>query len=158
MASGSYAYDVIRGSAVPVPQHVPEVQKNPAKKSRTHISVKPGVLSRICFVLIFAMLFTVVLRYTAINELNSDNRALERELQALVAANEQNTVTLDRATDLNNVEEIARTKLGMDLPQSHQVVNINLAMNDKAVKVSSEKNGFFTKCVGVLGACLEYLY
>jgi hypothetical protein len=104
------------------------------------------------------MLFTVVLRYTAINELNSDNRALERELQALIAANEQNTVVLDRSTDLKNVEQIARAKLGMDLPQSHQVVKVNLDMNDKAVKVTENSEGLWSKCSGVLSACLEYLY
>lgn len=160
MASANYAYDVIRGSAVPAPERLPETgkQTKTKKKARVGISVKPGVVTRVCFVLIFAMFFTVVLRYTAINELTSDNRALERELQALVAANEQNTVVLDRTTDLKNVEETARTKLGMDLPQSHQVVNINLEMNDKAVKVTEEKNGFMSKCSDILSACLEYLY
>ena len=158
MASAGYAYDVIRGSAAPAPQRMPETKKETGKKARIGISVSPGVVNRVCFVLVFAMLFTVVLRYTAINELTSDNRALERELQALVAANEQNTVVLDRSTDLKNVEETARTKLGMDLPQSHQLVNINLAMHDKAVKVEEENEGFMARCGHALSTCLEYLY
>ena len=90
--------------------------------------------------------------------MTSQINTLEKELQEITAANEQQMVYLDRSGDLKSVEQIAQSSLNMGIPQSHQVVNVTLNMKDKTVKPQAKTSGFITSAKNFFSYCLEYLY
>lgn len=152
MAQNSYAYKEPLYS--PQPEVVTEQPKKQAKKQKSNRKL----VTRIAVTAFFLMVFTIVLRCTIINEMTSQINTLEKELQEITAANEQQMVYLDRSGDLKSVEQIAHDSLNMGIPQSHQVVNVTLNMKDKTVKPESNTNGFITSAKNFISYCLEYLY
>lgn len=152
MAQTSTAYNDVLHS----PQ--PDVVYEQPKKQSKRIKTRAKLVSRVAFAVFFLMVFTIVLRYTIINEMTSQINTLEKELQEITAANEQHMVYLDRSEDLKSVEETAKTSLNMGIPQSHQVVNVTLNMKDKTVKPQEETSGFITSAKNIISYCLEYLY
>lgn len=154
LAQTSMAYKdalYIPGTSAPELEQ-PKVRQAQKKK------VSPKFVKRIAVATFFLMVFTIVLRYTMINEMTASINSLEKQLQEVTAANEQHMVYLDRSTDLKNVEHIAQTELNMGVPQSHQVVYVTLNMKDKTVKPEQEESGFISSAKNVLSYCLEYLY
>lgn len=152
MAQNSYAYKEPLYS--PQPEIITEQPLKQAKKPQRNRKLA----ARIFLTAFFIMVFTIVLRYTIINEMTSQINSLEKELQEITASNEQQMVYLDRTSDLKNVEQIAQSSLNMGIPQSHQVVNVTLNMKDKTVKPASKTNEFITSAKKFLSYCLEYLY
>ena len=152
LAQTSAAYN----DALYMPKPNPQVEqpKKQAKKQKVHTKL----VTRIAVAAFFLMVFTIVLRYTMINEMTSQINTLEKDLQEITAANEQQMVYLDRTSDLKSVEQVAQTELNMGIPQSHQVVNVTLNMKDKTVKPESSTNGFITSAKNIISYCLEYLY
>lgn len=153
MAQTSTAYD----NALYTPQPAVEVEQPKVRKASKQ-KAKANLVVRASVAVLFLMIFTVVLRYTMINERLAQINSLEKELQELTAANEQHMVYLDRSSDLKSVEQTAKTELNMGVPQSHQVVNVSLNMKDKTIKPVQEKNGFLNSAKSVISYCLEYLY
>ncbi|MBQ2896914.1 MAG: hypothetical protein IJE46_01135 [Clostridia bacterium] len=152
MAQTSTAYN--DALYMPKPEPGFEQPKKQAKKQKLNTKL----VTRVAMAVFFLMVFTVVLRYTMINEMTAQINTLEKQLQEITAANEQQTVYLDRSSDLKNVEQTAQTQLNMGIPQSHQVVNVTLNMKDKTVKPANGTNGFITSAKNIISYCLEYLY
>lgn len=152
LAQNSYAYKEPLYS--PQPEIITEQSVKQAKKQKNNAKL----FGRVVLATFFLMVFTVVLRCTIINEMTSQINSLEKELQEITAANEQQMVYLDRSGDLKSVEQIAHDTLNMGIPQSHQVVNVTLNMKDKTVKPGGETNGFITSAKNFFSYCLEYLY
>lgn len=152
MAQSSYAYK--EPLYIPQPEVQSEQAPSPAIKQKTNRKLA----GRIILTAFFLMVFTIVLRCTIINEMTSQINSLEKELQEVTAANEQQMVYLDKSGDLKSVEQIAHDSLNMGIPQSHQVVNVTLNMKDKTVKPQGKTNGFITSAKNFFSYCLEYLY
>ena len=152
MAQNSYAYKEPLYS--PQPEIITEHSVKQAIKPKSNTKL----FGRIVLTAFFLMVFTVVLRCTIINEMTSQINSLEKELQKITAANEQQMVYLDRSGDLKSVEQTAHDSLNMGIPQNHQVVNVTLNMKDKTVKPESKSNGFITSTKNFFTYCLEYLY
>lgn len=152
MAQTSTAYN----DALFIPQPKPGFEQPKKQVKKQKVSSK--LVTRIAMAAFFLMVFTVVLRYTMINEMTSQINTLEKQLHEITAANEQQMVYLDRTSDLKSVEQAAQTELNMGIPQSHQVVNVTLNMKDKTVKPLNETNGFITSAKNIISYCLEYLY
>ena len=152
MAQNSYAYQE------PLYNPQPEVVTEQPVKQASKPKSNRKLATRIVCTAFFLMVFTIVLRCTIINEMTSQINSLEKELQRITAANEQQMVYLDRTGDLKNVEQVAHDSLNMGIPQSHQVVNVTLNMKDKTVKPADKANGFITSAKNFFAYCLEYLY
>ena len=152
MAQNNYAYNE------PLYNPQPEVNNEQHEKRNKKPKTSSGLIGRIALAVFFLMVFTIVLRFTIINEMASQINTLEKDLRVLTAANEQQMVYLDRSGDLKIVEQISQSTLNMGIPQSHQVVNVTLNMKDKTVKPQNKANGFITSAKNFFSYCLEYLY
>ena len=147
-----------------LPQYVPETVEKPQvkvktkKKSKARIKVTPKFFSRVYVCMLMAVIFTVVFRYAVINEMTRTNEKLNIQLSDMRAANEQQSVYLDMATDLKIVEEIAQSELNMGVPQAYQTVEVAVGMENKAVKVENRNNGFITTLRNIGSKVMEYLY
>ncbi len=159
MAQEAYSY---YGNTLP--KYTPETLENlkvkveTKKKSKAHIKVTPKFFSRVYVCMLMAVVFTVVFRYAVINEMSRANDALNTQLSEMCAYNEQQSVHMDMATNLNTVEEIAETKLNMGIPQAYQTVEVTVGMDNKAVRIEKESNGFFKFLKNAGSKVMEYLY
>ncbi len=147
-----------------MPQYAPETVEKPEvkvksrKKTKVHVKVTPKFMARVYTCMFLAAVFTLVFRACVINEMTRANENLESELLRARAYNEQQTVYMDMATDLNTVEEIAQNQLNMGVPQAYQTVEVSVGMENKAVKVEKEDNGIITTLKNIGSAVMEYLY
>lgn len=97
---------------------------------------------------IFALLLTISYRNSQINEKFNNIQTLKKELSAIQKENEQTKVSIENGLNLNNIEKIAKEKLGMQKLTNKQTVYINLPKKDyvesasEEVVIQEEKNWF----------------
>lgn len=107
----------------------------------------------------FFILFAISYRNSLINESFSKKEQLKRDLNAIQKTNEQLQVSIENSLNLNNVEQSAKEKLGMQKPTNSQKVYVSLPKKDyiqpatEQVLVEEEKSWFeklingFTKSI-----------
>lgn len=97
---------------------------------------------------IFMLLLTISYRNSQINERFSDVKTLKSNLSALEKENEQLKVTVENSVNYNNIEKLAKEKLGMQKLTSKQTVYIDLPKEDyvepatEKVIIEEEENWF----------------
>lgn len=122
-----------------VPRQKVKVSKEQKKKHRKVTLIVVGV---------FVLLLTISYRNTKINEKFNEMQSLKTELASLQKENEQLEVSIENSLNLNNIEKLAKEKLGMQKLTNKQTVYINLPKKDytesasEKVEMDSEKNWF----------------
>ena len=97
---------------------------------------------------IFVILLTISYRNSQINEKFSKVQTLKRELSAVQKENEQLKVSIENSLNLNNVEKVAKEKLGMQKLTNKQTIYITLPKKDyvesssEEVIIEKDKNWF----------------
>ena len=84
----------------------------------------------ITIIVIFALLLTISYRNSKINERFSNVQSLKKELSALEKENEQLEVNIENGLNLNNIEKMAKEKLGMQKLTNKQTKYISLPKKD----------------------------
>ncbi len=156
-----YAYDYRYSTAAELSSYpyADQQQQQVLPKIKKKTAAKPKIrINQMLSVMLIAAIFIVVFRYTVINEMNYNNTKLANQLTAVTAETDMAKISLDKTTDLKYVESVAKNQLGMDFPQSYQVVNVTLSYPDKAVRAAEEAPGFFTTIRNFFSSVLEYLY
>ncbi len=131
----------------------PDVRKRKQKKN-TKIKVvkelpkKDVVMSKeqkktrknatICVIGIFIILLTISYRNSQINEKFNEVQNLKRELSTVEKENEQLKVGIENSLNLNNIEKIAKEKLGMQKLTTNQTIYITLPKKDYVESASEE--------------------
>lgn len=98
--------------------------------------------------MIFAVLLTISYRNSKINEKFSEIQSQKKELSNIQKENEQLKVAIENSETLNNVEKIAKEKLGMQKLTNRQTVYMNLPKEDyvesatEEVIIENERNWF----------------
>jgi len=87
---------------------------------------------------IFVILLTISYRNSQINEKFSKVQTLKRELSAVQKENEQLKVSIENSLNLNNVEKVAKEKLGMQKLTNKQTIYITLPKKDYVESASEE--------------------
>lgn len=99
-------------------------------------------------VAIFILLLTISYRNSQINEKFSETQSLKKELSSLQKENEQLKVSIENGLNLNNIEKLAKEKLGMQKLTNKQTLYVNLPKKDyvecatKEVVIENNKNWF----------------
>ena len=150
LTKGSLAYDI--------PQTAVKEKETVRKKSKTGILDNPAKLMKIVFAVVMAGLFVILWRSATITKMNTQVNDINERLLVLYSQNEQATVILDRTTDLNYVEEVAKTKLNMDVPRTEQKVYVDVNVPDRAEIPVEESGAFIKGAKKFISNCLEYLY
>lgn len=79
---------------------------------------------------IFALLLTISYRNSKINEKFNETQSLKKELSSLQKENEQLKVSIENSLNLNNVEKMAKEKLGMQKLTNKQTIYVTLPKKD----------------------------
>lgn len=95
-----------------------------------------------CVLIIFAILLTISYRNSLINERFNQVQNQKKELATLQKENEQTEVGIENSLNLNNIEQAAKEKLGMQKLTNKQTVYINLPKKDY---VESPKESVFVE-------------
>ncbi len=102
----------------------------------------------IIVILTFILLLTISYRNSQINEKFNYIQQQKRELSSLQKENEQLKVSIENGLNINNIEKIAKEKLGMQKLTNSQTLYINLPKKDfvepasEEVVIEKEKNLF----------------
>ena len=87
---------------------------------------------------IFILLLTISYRNSQINESFNEVQTLKKELASLEKENEQLEVNIENGLNLNNIEKLAKEKLGMQKLTNKQTVYVNLPQKDYVESASEE--------------------
>jgi cell division protein FtsL len=111
----------------------------------------------ICAIMIMLGLSLFILhRYTLVNEYNQKIRKLKTELSKVQKANSQLQVEMDRKIDLNQIEQLAIQKLGMQYPNKTQTILLQVKKKD-FTELPQEANKNTNVTDGVLGTVSQGL-
>lgn len=97
---------------------------------------------------IFALLLTISYRNSQINEKFSEVQTLKKELSSIQKENEQLKVSIENGLNLNNIEKLAKEKLGMQKLTNKQTLYVSLPKRDyvesatEEVVIENSKNWF----------------
>jgi cell division protein FtsL len=96
-----------------------------------------------------ALLFLILYRSSLINEKFNQVEKAKKQLANSQTLNEQIQAEIDSETDLSYIENYAKYQLGMQKPQTSQIVYINLEKTDRVITptslVSEEEPSWYTK-------------
>lgn len=146
----------------------PKKKKTVTAKVSTKARKRKRFKTVMCILGCFAIAFLIVMRYAYIAEKNDSLNEMMTSYQEISSENNMLQIEIDQNINLTKVEEIATTKLGMQKPQKHQIVYVNVVGDDKVVTKNSSmvdsnaeqttNNGFFAAIISIMGDVLEYLY
>ena len=150
----------ITSSAVPKYGYAPEVQQEPKVQKQKKVSSKENskLFYKVFLIGLFAAVFVIVLRSTIISQMNNQVAGLNNTLAKVEKEVQQSSVKLEAMTDLNTVQNVAMNELNMNLPQQHQIVEVDLDMGSKAITVESGKGSEVNLFAKMWEFCKEYLY
>ncbi len=131
-------------------QHATGIRRLPAR-----------LIGNVLLICVAALL--ILFRYSAIVERDHQLELLKVERNALVDENKRLQVEIDSALNLENVERIAMTELGMGKPEKYQTVYVNIQGDDyievaEEMEETAEGKNFYATIIQTLGNVLEYLY
>lgn len=136
--SGRYDNLAYRYEYSAEPLHTPYQNPNLRIKSTTKKSTKPqpknryASFLRLAIVALFA--FLVLARGVALTDKANRLNEMKKELAQLQAQNQKTQMDIEKALDLNRIEQIASQKLNMRRPEKYQIVYINLDRVDYVEK------------------------
>ena len=118
------------------------------KKSKTSVKSRLKVVTFIFAA--FSILFTVSYQNSLIGESCNKKEQYKKELESLAKTNQQIEVGIENSLNLNNVESVAREKLGMQKLSNEQKIYVNLPKEDYVSPASEqivveENENFFVK-------------
>lgn len=119
------------------PKKVEEKKKQ--VKTKTKIQVNKQKMKLVLSLAIgFVLLFTISYRNTKINESFKEVQTMKKQLSAIQKENEQLRVNIENSTNLTNLEQQAKTLLGMQKLANSQKIYVSLPKKDY-VEPASEK-------------------
>ena len=115
---------------------VKDLPRQEVKMTKEQIKRRKNIA--LIVVAIFVVLLTVSYRNSQINEKFSQVQKLKKELSSIQKENEQLKVNIENSLNLNNVEKIAKEKLGMQKLINRQTLYVSLPKRDYVEAASEE--------------------
>ena len=116
---------------------VRKTEKKPEVKISRDEKIK--ITKRIAIVFaIFLVLLTISYRNSQINESFNQVQTLKKKLSSIEKENEQLRVNIENSINLNNIEQAAKEKLGMQKLTNKQTVYVDLPKKDYIESASEE--------------------
>ena len=114
-------------------------EKKNKKNKKTDLSY--GEKIAMVLVVAFAAVFMII-QYVTVNETASDLKVAIAEYNFQTSVTAQKSFELEQSVDLSKIEAEATSRLGMQRPESHQVVYLDVKKSDVTTKTAGEVEGF----------------
>ena len=105
-----------------------QTKKVQNKKALEHSKKNTKYIIQIAFA--FIVLLTISYRYSVINTKFSEKEKLKTELAKIQKENAQLQINIERETNINNIEQQAKEKLGMKKLDNNQKIYVSLPKED----------------------------
>lgn len=128
------------------------------RKTRKVSARKPKVdkVFVFSFILAAALAFTLLGRYAIITEKTAQIEALKMEYETVNSMVVSGEYEFEQSIDLKKVEETAIEKLGMQRPEKHQMVYINMNNEDYCEVKGGTSQGFLASLLSGVSRLWEY--
>ena len=83
----------------------------------------------------------MISEFVTVHETREQLAALNKELAEQEAVTSQKVFTLEQSIDLNEIERIATTRLGMQRPENYQTVYVNVKSEDVTETTAGDVEG-----------------
>lgn len=138
---GNLAYELeFRENTARIQKKVEE-QKRQAKTKARAQRVKLQKNIAICSIILALCAGFMISRNVAVYEGKNEVERLQKELNQLKEYSSQKAFELDRSLDLEEIEKMAKTKLGMVRPEKYQTVYVNIKQDDVTEVTANEVEG-----------------
>jgi len=133
---------------------VPDRQQKTEVKARPKTNLKLG---KILFlgIILMALCFTVIYRYSVILESNQEIDALEKQYEGILSDNQVMQAKIDRYFEMGEVEKIAGKELGMMKPEANQIFYIDMKMEDSGFATGKTADDTAKGITGTPGALIN---
>ena len=131
-----------------------KAKKGVSKKHRTR-EMRKNVLA---FIIVTGLAFVLLFRYACITEMSSRLTRLKGEYDEIQSVAVAKEFELEQEIDLKKVEEIATSQLGMQRPEKHQIVYVDMQNSDytENTRASDGQNGVLAVITGAWEKLWEY--
>lgn len=124
----------------------------PKKNKSAKIVAMPKMKIVMLLITSFSVLFAISYQNSLISESFNKKEQYKKEMEALSKTNQQMEVNIENSLNLNNIEQAAKEKLGMQKLTNDQKVYVNLPKQDYVAPASEqvvmdEDIGFFEKLI-----------
>lgn len=112
------------------------------EKDRREMLHRKLTLLRIVYmgIIAFSAAF-MISKFVAVNETAGEIKRLNNELDSMRAYTSQRIFEMEQSIDLSEVEEIATTRLGMQRPESYQIIYVDVDKNDISEVTAGDVEG-----------------
>ncbi len=138
-----YAYGSRRAyyTQAAAPVHKAQTVKKVEKDRREMLHRKLTLLRIVYMVIIAFSAAFMISKYVAVNETAGEIKRLNNELDSMRAYTSQRIFEMEQSIDLSEVEEIATTRLGMQRPESYQIIYVNVDKDDISEVTAGDVEG-----------------
>lgn len=151
-----YVYGSVAPKLPQEPQKRDAQEQVPGKAMpRLSQSSLPKLQMIFCVIFMVAVSFIILYRYSAISELGNRMGKLTAEYNSLRDENRMLKVEIEKSINLDNVKQIAETKLRMHKPYSYQLVLVDVPKSDYNVVVNQSYIDEATRSVSILGKIVD---
>ena len=166
---GSAAYDLYRkpwkdsSAREPELPELPELpQQRPADREKVIVKARASIsLTAIFgFAAVLALLVMVISGYVRLYELNSVHADLSEQLESLQTEQSRLEASYESKLDMEQIEAVAASELGMHIPRDDQIVYLDMSGEDSAVVYDSDSmdvNSVFQALRNGFSYLIEYI-
>ena len=135
----SYGLDYVAGSNARKLEYDYEPERKVVKRvqvkkhEKVEISLATKVKTMLAVLAIFSMLMVVIYRYNMISEANLKTIQLKEELEKVSSDLSLAMMNVEQGTNLNEIEDYAKQKLGMQKPDKNQIVYVDTSSINEVV-------------------------
>lgn len=145
MAKNSYQYETSPRKLEP--EYIPQKKKGKPTAVKTKTRKNTTILKKeknkkikqtLMVFAVFVVLVAISYRNSVINESFTKVQSLKTQLAEIQKENEQLEVGIENSLNLNNIEQIAKEKLGMQKLSNRQTVYVELPKKDYVKSANEE--------------------
>lgn len=112
------------------------------KRNQEQMRNKIKNIKRMCAVIVMAVSAGFMLsEFVTVHETRQQIQSLKADLSAAEAVTSQKVFELEQSIDLNEIERIATTRLGMQRPEVYQTIYVNVKSADVTEATAGEVEG-----------------
>lgn len=148
MIYGNLAYKLENAEDEKARKNVKPLKKK-AKNKKTDISYG----GKIAMVLVVAAAAVfMIIQYVTVNETATDLAAAVKEYKFEESVTAQKSFELEQSVDLSKIEAEATSRLGMQRPEPHQIVYLDVKKSDVTVKTAGQVEGFSNRFANLMNS------
>lgn len=118
-----------------------KVKSRKKRDRRQMLNRKKNIRRMFAVIVVSVSAGFMISQFISVNDARRELKSLQAELSEQEAVTSQKVFELEKSVDLDEIERIATTKLGMQRPKSYQTIYVNVKGNDVTEKTAGEVEG-----------------